>query len=326
MSRKRTGSIKERNGKFTASVPVALGATKRVARTFPDRGQAQAWIDAQLAGTADSVTPPALAASTSLAANVPLASAAPATGELASRDDGEDRCDPSFRVQGHRWADRNYKDFHRGNVKREKFARHSINVMADYFEAEGLDLTTIRAEHVEGLHLWLARAPKSGVVAVIPTPLDPHALVSKAEAVMLPGMVSASSIKRGIREGKIEAAVKPYRRARLFLVSDLYALVAQQSDPVTGQMRRGPKRTHGYSQDGLGQYARMFRDVADFARSRAVGVDPSLHDSAHREYRSPEVLAQQAHQPCGVCPDRRAPACRASDHAVAAADHGSTYR
>lgn len=184
MSRKLTGSKKQTDTGWTASLPIRRGATKRRTYTFTTEEAADCWIAAGILAISGGTDLPAPRAEDRVA-------------NQRTQQTGTD-----FRSMAEAWHAERYDELRRGEHARAVATRGHIKRIDTFMKERGLVLETMVRHEVKALQATLTRS-STEVTVRVPDGVDPTQLVTMAEAVALPNMASKSTLKRRKAEGKL---------------------------------------------------------------------------------------------------------------------------
>lgn len=272
MSRKLTGRIVARNGRFQASVPTGKGSKRRISRTFDERQAAQAWLDAAIGAVEAGGDIRDLAPTVQgEAAGEPLSATA-----VASQATSSPVTRTSLRTIAEDYVERTYVKMGAAQYSREVTVRCHVKKMAAYFEERDIAMEEITTEHVEDFYLSLAFGSDAVAGAKIPAGIDLEQRVTITETGKIEGIASKSTIKRRKAAGELAYEVDADGVHR-FRVGDLYALGLTGEKGADG-LRRGPTRKAGYCRAVRKDIRTTFHKVCDFARGRGIVVNPHLSE------------------------------------------------
>ena len=249
MSRKLTGSKKQTDAGWTASLPIHRGATKRRTYTFSTEEAADRWTAAAIRAIEHGT-------------DLPVPDAEDRVANKRTQKAGT-----GFRTMADPWHAERYGELWRGQSDRATTALGHITRIAAFMDDRDLVMETMVRDKVKALQATLTR-PTSEVTVNVPAGVDPTRLVTMAEAVELEGMASRSTLKRRKAEGKL-VPVDPSAPVHRFLVADLYNEDILGPD---GELRRGPRTNGSLSQDVANDVMWVFEEVSKYARDHGVDV------------------------------------------------------
>lgn len=249
MSRKLTGSKKQTDGGWTASLPIRRGATKRRTYTFTTEEAVDRWIAAGIAAIESDTDLPTPGAE----------------GRVANKRTQKTGTD--FRAMADRWHAERYEELRRGKHDRATSTLGHIKRIAAFMNERGLVLETMVRDEVKALQATLTRS-NTDITVRVPDGVDPTQLVTMAEALELPKMASKSTLKRRKAEGKL-VPVDPSSAVHRFLVSDLYN---EDILGPGGELRRGPRTNGSLSQDVAKDVMWAFEEICKYALDHGVDV------------------------------------------------------
>ncbi|PUA82033.1 hypothetical protein [Nocardioides currus] len=249
MSRKLTGSKKQTDGGWTASLPIHRGATKRRTYTFTTEEAVDRWIAAGIAAIESDTDLPAPGAE----------------GRVANKRTQKTGTD--FRAMAERWHAERYEELRRGKHDRATSTLGHIKRIAAFMNERGLVLETMVRDEVKVLQATLTRS-NTDITVRVPDGVDPTQQVTMAEALELPKMASKSTLKRRKAEGKL-VPVDPSSAVHRFLVSDLYN---EDILGPGGELRRGPRTNGSLSQDVAKDVMWAFEEICKYALDHGVDV------------------------------------------------------
>lgn len=278
MSRKLTGSKKQTDGGWTASLPIHRGATKRRTYTFTTEEAVDRWIAAGIAAIESNTDLPTPGAE----------------GRVANKRTQKTGTD--FRAMADRWHAERYEELRRGKHDRATSTLGHIKRIAAFMNERGLVLETMVRDEVKALQATLTRST-TDIAVRVPDGVDPTQLVTMAEALELPKMASKSTLKRRKAEGKL-VPVDRSSAVHRFLVSDLYN---EDILGPGGELRRGPRTNGSLSQDVAKDVMWAFEEVCKYALDHGVDVPQNrsslamhITDKAPSAERQPVSLTRCA--------------------------------
>ncbi len=240
---------------WKVSLPARRGSHQRQSYVFREEADADRWVATgiEALNTGDSLPVPP-------SAQLSQGSARTASGPRAGT---------SFRKMGEAWMHERYQYLHRAGVDREVNVGAHLAMMSDWIEGHNLVLETLTREHVKELFKLIAEGTETSPAPLVPPGLDPQALVTMDEALLLPGTPSKSTLKRRRRDGTLTAVVRADGRV-CFRIGDLYT--AGVGAGVSGGLRRGPRARDGYCQRVIEDYRWVLEAVFKHARDNRVSV------------------------------------------------------
>ena len=179
----------DHRGHLGGSLPKALGGTARQYYTFKTRTEAEGWLvlaDAFRRTGAQLPEPPEVAL---------VRPNRPARTEFAS--------------VAREWHAETYLEDFRGDAGRADDVLRDITRIDTYLTRHGLHLETFTRDHERRLYRWLLTGDQPAEMT-LPEGYAAGDLVTRAEALAVPGMASRSTFKTRIREG----VIPPQRPAR----------------------------------------------------------------------------------------------------------------
>jgi integrase len=278
MGRPLTGTRKQTAAGYRCELPTTKGSKDRSRYTFRTASAGDAWL-------ADGIE--ALNAGRPLP--TPHADDVVLDGGRVSRGTG-------FRCMATLWHREQYAELWRGDADRAATVQRHIDVIDQWMNAHGLALEGMARKHVHDMFLSFARA-EAPANPQVPAGLDRDRLVTMDQAAALPGVPSRSTLKRRQKEGLLVAHRQPDGRV-LYRIADLYSSEVGGGTP--GGLRRGPRRSHGYSQGVLQDLKWVFEQVCAFARDHGVAV-PTDRDSLRLPRSDRPATPERKPVPLDVC-------------------------
>ncbi|RYP84243.1 helix-turn-helix domain-containing protein [Nocardioides guangzhouensis] len=241
-----------RAGTWEASLPKAIGARERQGYTFKARQDALDWL---------------VRGDGARRSGQPLPVPSP---ELLSQ---KRRAGTEFAKVAADWHREVYLEDFRADAVRAEAVKAGIRRIDTFFKRHDLHLETFSRQNERDLYRWLLDGDPTPC-AELPDGVHPDDLVTRAEALAIPGMASLSTFKTRLREDDIRPAVTaPVQK---FRIADLYDPAARL---VTA--RRGATPTEGETRGPLKRStARNTRwvllAVLEHARQSGIQVPPNV--------------------------------------------------